>query len=135
MKVLICGSRDITDKDKVFKIIADIIKENGLIITEIISGGANGIDFLGAEFANDNNIDLTEINAEWNNLEAVPCFIKTNKFGKKYNSLAGMNRNLKMLDLKPDLVIAIHNNSSGTKHTIENARKRGIKVIEYLWEF
>jgi len=42
--------------------------------------------------------------------------------------------NLKMLDLAPDLVIAIHNNSSGTKHTIENAKKRGIKVIEYLWK-
>lgn len=49
----------------------------------------------------------------------------------KYGLAAGPRRNREMLDLKPDLVIAFHRKieySKGTKDTVEEAKKRGIKV-------
>jgi hypothetical protein len=48
---------------------------------------------------------------------------------KTHGRSAGPKRNLMMLDMKPDLVLAFWDGKSpGTKHLIENARKRGIPV-------
>jgi hypothetical protein len=45
---------------------------------------------------------------------------------------AGILRNLAMLDTRPDLVIAFQRNgSTGTQHTIDEARRRGIPVEVY----
>lgn len=56
---------------------------------------------------------MREFRAEWN------------KFGRS----AGYRRNLVMLEQDPDLVIAFQlDNSPGTAHAIEIARKRKIPV-------
>lgn len=55
-------------------------------------------------------------------LVGIPAW---NRRGKR----AGIERNLVMLDLKPDLVLAFWDGeSSGTKHVIDEARRRGIPV-------
>lgn len=52
---------------------------------------------------------------------------------KRYGRAAGLIRNIQMLDEgNPDLVLAFHTNienSKGTKNMIEQAKKRGIKVV------
>ena len=47
MKVIIAGSRTITD----FKIVYEAIKRSGFKITEVVCGECRGPDMLGAEWA------------------------------------------------------------------------------------
>jgi len=49
---------------------------------------------------------------------------------------AGILRNIEMLDLEPDVVLAFRRNGSrGTTHMIEAAKKRGVPVVvhEHPW--
>lgn len=54
MKVVISGSRTIDDKDLVWK----VLNESKFEITELISGGAPGVDALGEEWAHSKNIPV-----------------------------------------------------------------------------
>lgn len=47
MKVLICGSRIITDPT----LISQAVSQSGITPTHLISGGARGVDRLAAEYA------------------------------------------------------------------------------------
>lgn len=111
MKVLVCGSRIFKDKEFLFRELNRVHKRRE--ITSLIHGGAEGADILAGEWARINNIGMMCILPDW----------------KKYGRSAGMKRNLEMLDLKPDLVIALPiGESRGTRHTIRHALKRGIEV-------
>ncbi len=110
MKVLVCGDRNWTN--------AKLIKKRLLELpcnTIIIEGGATGADTIVREVALEIGLEVVEFPAAW----------------KKYGKSAGIRRNIKMLDTKPHLVLAFHDNihkSKGTKHTVGEARKRGIDV-------
>lgn len=54
MKVVVAGSRTIKDKDLVWK----ALNETKFEITELISGGAQGVDQLGEEWAHSKNIPI-----------------------------------------------------------------------------
>ncbi len=48
---------------------------------------------------------------------------------------AGFRRNAEMVEIGADLVLAFpHPQGNGTQHTVDLARKAGIKIIEYLKE-
>lgn len=50
----------------------------------------------------------------------------------KYGKSAGFKRNIEMLDMEPEMVLAFQvGRSSGTQHTIDQAVKRGIPVQIY----
>jgi hypothetical protein len=107
VKVLVCGSRDWTDRDAVFRRLV-----GGGQLTVIV-GDARGADAFAAEAAAYHGYDIHLHRADWT------------RYGKR----AGILRNLAMLDEKPDLVIAFQRNGSrGTQHTINEARRRGIRV-------
>lgn len=61
MPVIIAGSRDITDRS----LIEQAIKDSGFEITRVLSGGARGVDQIGAARAIDNNIEVEFYHAEW----------------------------------------------------------------------
>lgn len=111
MKVLVCGDRNWDDGPTVMKRLRELPRG-----VEIITGGARGADWWAEETTvRFTGFKINVVRAEW----------------VKYGKAAGIYRNLKMLDMKPDLVIAFHNdleNSKGTKHTVNEARKRGIPV-------
>jgi hypothetical protein len=108
--VLVCGSRDWSDKDAVANKLADLA---GLPAVEIIHGGARGADSMADEIARLYGFSVRVFPADWN----------------RYGRRAGFLRNLEMLDQRPNLVIAFQRNASrGTQHTINEARKRGIPV-------
>lgn len=108
MKVLICGSRDWTDREAIEKRLALLPRD-----TTIISGAARGADAMAVAIGRKLGLEAEMFPADWE------------RFGKS----AGFKRNLVMLNQRPDLVIAFHlNGSHGTAHTIENARNRGIPV-------
>lgn len=97
-------------------------------ITLLIHGAADGADTLAAQWAAREGISLDPQPADWGNLDAKPCRIKVGRNGP-YNALAGFARNLKMLDLRPDLVVAFPG-GPGTAHMTESALRRGIPVLE-----
>lgn len=105
MKVLICGSRSITD----LKQIERAVRESGFEISEIISGGAKGVDSLAEEFAAAKHIPTRVIKPDW----------------KTYGRRAGIVRNLEMVRAA-DAVIAIWDGvSRGTRSSIDFAKKEG----------
>ena len=59
MKCAVVGSRTVTDYQKISKIL------DMYYITEIISGGARGVDSLAEIYAQDQNIPLTVFKPDW----------------------------------------------------------------------
>ena len=108
MRVLIAGSRTITDKP----FIAEAIKRSGFNITEVIVGKAKGVDEV-AETLLRPTVPVIEHPANWE------------LYGKK----AGYIRNKEMLEDRCEAVIIIHDGfSKGCMHTYYEAIKMGLPV-------
>lgn len=108
MKVAIIGSRglDISNLDKYLP------KET----TEIISGGAKGIDTSARNYAIKHNIKLTEF------LPQYPLFGKS----------APLKRNITIIE-NSDVVLAFWDGiSRGTKFVIDNCNKRNIPIQVFI---
>lgn len=104
MKVAVIGSRNLIIKN-LEKFIPDSV-------TEIVSGGARGVDSCAREYAVKNNISLKEFLPEYS------------RYGKK----APLKRNLEIINYA-DLVIAFWNGESrGTKFVIDNCHKLNVPV-------
>lgn len=109
MKTIIAGSRDVTSLD----LVRNAVKDSGFTITEVVSGKAKGVDTLGEEIAKELGVPVAEFPADWKGL------------GRK----AGPLRNIQMGDYADALVAVRLNNSRGTTHMIDYARKRGLSVF------
>ena len=59
MKLLVCGSRTITNDDYVYGCIADAIISLDYKINEIIEGDAKGVDKIAAKYAIIHQLNLT----------------------------------------------------------------------------
>lgn len=111
MKVLVCGSRSWDDYHAIFERLSQLPRD-----TTIIHGGARGADNMAARVAVRLGMHVEEFIPHW-------------REGSHYNSKAGFERNMLMLDQEPDLVIAFWDGlSTGTKHTLANARRRKIPI-------
>lgn len=105
MKVAIIGSRGL-EKIEIEKYLPDSV-------TEIVSGGAKGVDTIAKEYALKNNIKLTEFKPDY----------------KRYSKGAPLKRNLQIIEYS-DMVIAIWDGKSrGTKFVIENCPKEKLKLF------
>ncbi len=110
MKILICGDRNWSNYWVIYDVLSKLDRTS-----LIIHGAAKGADTIAGTIAGALNFTVLPVPAEWD----------------KYGKAAGPIRNKKMLDMKPDLVIAFHNNleeSRGTKNTIEQAKKLNIET-------
>lgn len=128
-RVLCCGDRNWQNFEIIRRELEKFPKD-----TKIIQGCANGADKMSANIAKSLGLKLISAsdNDDYINNPGFPAnWDKYRKLG--YVKAAGPKRNTQMLDEgKPDLVLAFHNdieNSKGTKNMIEQAKKRGIKVI------
>lgn len=122
IRLLVCGSREITDYDFVYNYIKRLC--TGRVIDCIISGMARGVDTYAAEYAQNNGLKLLEFpitKEDWN------------LHGKK----AGYLRNKKQRDEgNPTHVLAfLHKDfpCNGTKSMIKLAQEKNIpvKVVMY----
>ena len=100
---------------------------------EIISGSAKGPDSMAIDYAIYNFITYKEFPAKWDDLDVNHCVIRTNSFEKKYNLLAGTNRNIEMKDYairngNGALLAFFDGKSKGTSHMIEISEKAGMNV-------
>ena len=123
MKVIVAGGRDFKDYD-LLKFTLDNFQQEYGNITEVVSGTAKGVDKLGEQYANENNIPIKRFVPDWEGL------------GKK----AGHVRNRLMGDYAKEhngmLVAFWDNQSKGTKGMIDYATKIGLKsvVVYYIVE-
>lgn len=114
MKVIIAGSRE----GFVLGDVLDAYEQSGFIATEIVSGGARGVDRLGELLAYQKSIQVKQFIPDWDG------------FGKK----AGHVRNREMGDYADALIALWDGESKGTKGMIEYAEKKGLQVYVFLKE-
>lgn len=109
MKTIIAGSRSITSQ----MLVDEAVSESGFTITEVVSGGAKGVDRHGELWAIGEYVPFKVFKADW----------------KKHRKAAGPIRNEQMAEYADALIAVWDGQSPGTKHMIETARKRGLKVF------
>jgi hypothetical protein len=126
MRIAIIGSRKFKDQE----ILNAVLSEED--ITFIVSGGAQGADTLGVNYAKKNNIPYKEYLPNWKDLSNPDAVIKQNQWGQ-YDALAGMRRNTFIAEDCEKVIAFIDEESKGTLDTVKKARKLGIpvKLVKY----
>jgi hypothetical protein len=132
MKVIVAGSRHITDYQLVSQVISNTLAKYNIQITEIVSGCAAGPDTLGEQWALENGVKVEPFEALWDDLTVPNALIRTNKWGKEYNAKAGYQRNERMAEYGDVLIAIWDGKSNGTKDMIKRAKEHGLFVLEYV---
>lgn len=107
MRLAIVGSRNLQISN------SDIDKYISPEITEIVSGGADGVDTCGKKYAEENNIKYTEFLPEY----------------KKYGRCAPLKRNIIISEYCDSAMIFWDGISNGTKHIIDSLKKQNKPFI------
>ena len=107
MKVAVIGSRGITRVN-----LEDYLPEG---TTEIVSGGARGVDTCAREYAKSHGLILTEFLPDYQ------------RFGRG----APLRRNIEIIDYAVLVLAFWDGKSRGTSFVIDNCKKRNKKVIVY----
>ena len=104
MKLAVIGSRGLTVRDL----------ENYLPkeVTEIVSGGAKGIDACARAYAKAHGIKLTEFLPEY----------------EKYGRSAPLKRNIQIIDYADEVLAFWDGSSKGTNFVIQTCRKKQKKI-------
>lgn len=107
MKVAVIGSRSFNDYQRLKDTLSKID------VSLLVSGGANGADKLGEQYANENNIPTKIFLPDW----------------EKHGKAAGFLRNTDIIN-EAELVVAFWDQqSNGTRDSIQKAEKQGKKVM------
>ncbi len=112
MKVIIAGSRGITDRRTVYR----AIRESGFEITEVVWGGAPGVDSVGHVWAVQRGIPVKPFAARWRHDDGTP------------DPRAGFIRNRAMAAYADALIAVWDGHTTGTADMIEQARKRNLLI-------
>lgn len=99
MRVIIAGSRTITDLETVVR----CIEESGFELREVVSGTAKGVDQLGEQWARALGIPIARFPADW----------------ETHGKRAGYLRNIDMGEYADALIAVWDGESKGTKHMID----------------
>jgi len=99
-------------------------------VTEVVSGGARGVDKLGEKWAKEHGIPVKVFKAEWNKLNVPGAVIDVRPGDAEgyYNSRAGLQRNEDMGNYADALIALWDGHSTGTLHMINYMKKLGKKV-------
>lgn len=108
MKVAVIGSRTLN--------IFDLDKYLPCEATEIVSGGAKGIDLCAQNYAHKKRIPLTEFLPEY----------------EKYSRAAPIKRNIKIVEYSDCVVAFWDGKSRGTKYVIDYCKKIGKKICVHI---
>lgn len=112
MKVIIAGGRDVKDA---FNLVSLATSHCGFEITEVVSGGAKGVDEAGERWAILNDLPVKRFPADW----------------AKNGKSAGPIRNRQMADYADALVAVWDGKSPGTENMINTAEKLMLQVYVY----
>lgn len=111
-KLIIAGGREFKKSSATFQHIDKLLSKQFKGI-EIVSGGARGADAVGEEYALSRNLQVKLFEAEWDT----------------YGKSAGYRRNAEMAAYADGLLAYWDGESKGTKHMIDLARAKDLKVI------
>jgi hypothetical protein len=103
MKTIIAGSKDFND----YELLKQYVTQSLFEISEVVCGGAKGVDDLGLKWAMENNKNLKIFMADW----------------KVYGKSAGPIRNKQMADYCDQALIICNNKSPGSTNMIDNMVK------------
>jgi len=113
MKTIIAGSRGLTD----VRLVYHAVEQSGWDISEVVSGGAKGIDKAGEIWADNSGIPKKIFKAEWD----------------RYGKSAGHRRNMEMAEyIAPfcgGLLAIWDGKSRGTKDMIEIASQMQLPIF------
>ncbi len=116
MKTIVAGSRDIFNPAEVWQAMEDA----PWVITEVVCGGADGVDGIGAQLAYEAGI-------------TVQMFCVTKEDWDTYGKSAGPRRNRQMAEYAEALIAVWDGESRGTKNMIDEAQLRKLQVfIRYV---
>lgn len=107
MRVAVIGSRNLEVEN-----LGDYLPDT---VTEIVSGGAKGVDTSAREYANEHNINLTEFLPEYS----------------RYKRGAPLKRNVQIVEYADKVLAFWDGKSRGTKYVIDYCEKHGIPVEIY----
>jgi len=113
MRTIIAGGREVINQ----LLVDNAIVASGFQITEVVSGGAPGVDTLGEQWAANNTIPVKRFPAEWS----------------LHGKAAGPIRNRQMAEYAEALVAVWDGLSRGTKNMIDTARMVGLKVFIFRY--
>lgn len=102
MKTIIAGSRSITDANRLYPILDNHLDT----ITEVVCGYASGPDSIGAQWAIDRHIPISDFPAAW-------------RPNGVFDRSAGYKRNVLMGQYADQLIAFWDGESRGTKHMID----------------
>ena len=108
MKIAVIGSRGIIVRD-----LENYLPEE---TTEIVSGGARGVDTSARYYAQKNGLKLTEFFPDYDT----------------YGKIAPLMRNLEIIDYADEVYAFWDGISRGTKYVIENCRRKKKKVHVFM---
>lgn len=114
MRVIIAGGRDYLLQKRDYAILDATLRAG--MITEVVCGGATGVDECGRQWAISNNVPHETFDAHWT----------------KYGMAAGPIRNRAMADYADALIAFWDGRSRGTADMITKARGKGLKVAVYI---
>lgn len=115
MKVIIAGLRGFNDYDLFKNELEKLIHNNAIDISEIVSGGASGVDEMAERYADEKMIPIKVFYADW----------------KKYGRGAGPVRNKEMAEYvgeKGALIAFWDYKSKGTGSMIKIAKKNNMYI-------
>lgn len=115
MKLIVAGPRDLYPDHEIISGACDRLAHDlGLLPTQIITGGASGVDACVRHYALRHGIPTCEFEANWS----------------KYGRGAGPLRNARMAEEADALLVIkrIGKGTPGTNNMIQEAEKRGIPV-------
>ncbi len=110
MKIAIIGSRNLG--------VIGLEKFLPKNVTEIVSGGARGVDACAREYAQTHGIRLTEFLPDYN----------------RYGRTAPLKRNLEIIAYAEMVLAFWDGKSRGTKYVIDNCKKQGVPIKVYLYK-
>jgi hypothetical protein len=113
LRLVVCGGRYYDDRATVWAVLDRIHRLRG--ISEVIEGGAHGVDTFAGEWADARRVRRTTVPADW----------------KTHGRAAGPLRNMKMLAKRPHGVLAFPG-GRGTADCVAQTRAVGIIVWEPL---
>lgn len=120
MVTIIAGSREFSKQDDLMLIDAacGIAFYEGITISKVLSGCAPGIDTLAIQYAEEAGYPVDRYPADW----------------KIHGMKAGYLRNERMAKDAEALIAIWDGKSKGTKHMIDIATRKGLKVYVHLVE-
>lgn len=112
MKIIIAGSRSITD----FNVVSYLINASNIFfhLTELVSGTASGVDQLGERWAKQFGFRIKRFPADWSK-------------GRS----AGYTRNVEMANYADACLVLWDGKSKGSQHMVDITREKGMPTCLY----